>query len=167
MNDLDSFITYFYPQPTQSEAPDEVLDPFGYEVHPIAIRASEILQSTLEEQISFDNDGQFFGVLVVRDGLGKIGYLSAFSGKMFDEWIVPGFVPPVSPNNEHGYVFCNALNEEKSVLDLWCGEILFDGVGDCVSPKLLQYANKNNLIPLAFAEFWWGKPTKQSVRHHG
>ncbi len=30
------------------------------------------------------------------------------------------------------------------------------GTGDCCAPKLLHYAAKNQLKPLAMAEFWWG-----------
>jgi len=36
-----------------------------------------------------------FGVLVVRDAGGRIGYLSAFSGMLAGEWCLPGFVPPI------------------------------------------------------------------------
>jgi len=36
-----------------------------------------------------------FGVLVVRDGDGQLGYLAAFSGILAGEWELPGFVPPV------------------------------------------------------------------------
>lgn len=40
------------------------------------------------------------------------------------------------------------------------------GAGDCAAPKLLQYAYKHNLEPLAMAEFWWGAPPKSAIRHH-
>ena len=40
------------------------------------------------------------------------------------------------------------------------------GAGDCAAPKLLQYAYKHNLKPLAMAEFWWGAPPKSAIRHH-
>ena len=40
------------------------------------------------------------------------------------------------------------------------------GAGDCCAPKLFQYAFLNNLAPIAMAEFWWGKPLKNSVRKH-
>ena len=35
-------------------------------------------------------------------------------------------------------------------------------------PKLLQYAYKHQLKPIAMAEFWWGRfSKKQKIRHHG
>lgn len=40
------------------------------------------------------------------------------------------------------------------------------GAGDCAAPKLLQYAFKNNLAPIAMAEFWWGAAPKSAVRQH-
>ncbi len=38
--------------------------------------------------------------------------------------------------------------------------------GDCAAPKLLQYAFKNGLTPIALAEFWWGKSSPSKVRKH-
>lgn len=39
--------------------------------------------------------------------------------------------------------------------------------GECSVPKLLQYAFKNKLKPLAMAEFWWGESPNSSIRKHG
>ena len=41
------------------------------------------------------------------------------------------------------------------------------GAGECAAPKLLQYAFKNGLRPIAMAEFWWGNSPKGEVRQHG
>lgn len=41
------------------------------------------------------------------------------------------------------------------------------GAGECAGPKLLQYAYKNQLVPVAMAEFWWGNSPKGEVRSHG
>ena len=41
------------------------------------------------------------------------------------------------------------------------------GAGDCVAPKLLQYAFLHDLKPIALAEFWWGKAPKLKLRRHG
>ncbi|MGL4448060.1 MAG: RluA family pseudouridine synthase, partial [Shewanella sp.] len=40
------------------------------------------------------------------------------------------------------------------------------GAGECAAPKLLQYAFKHRLKPLAMAEFWWGAPPKSAIRQH-
>lgn len=41
------------------------------------------------------------------------------------------------------------------------------GAGECAAPKLLQYAYRKGLKPLAMAEFWWGESPKGEVRQHG
>lgn len=41
------------------------------------------------------------------------------------------------------------------------------GTGECCAPKLLHYANRNNLKPIQLVEFWYGDSPKGEVRHHG
>jgi tRNA pseudouridine32 synthase/23S rRNA pseudouridine746 synthase len=41
------------------------------------------------------------------------------------------------------------------------------GAGDCAAPKLIAYACRSNLKPLALAEFWWGRGSAGGERHHG
>jgi len=41
------------------------------------------------------------------------------------------------------------------------------GAGECAGPKLLDFAYKNKLKPIAMAEFWWGNPPPSEVRTHG
>lgn len=77
--------------------------PFHYVPHPWAVQASEDLQDYLtqskEMQSYFDtiknNEGKMFGVLVVQQSDGKIGYLAAFSGKLEQSNLHDFFVPPV------------------------------------------------------------------------
>lgn len=63
------------------------------------------------------------------------------------------------------YAFLNAANTLKSI-----GEIFNNnppaGAGECAAPKLLHYAFKNNLKPIAMAEFWWGQSPKSEIRKH-
>ena len=40
------------------------------------------------------------------------------------------------------------------------------GAGECAAPKLLQYAFKTDLLPIALAEFWWGAEPKSAIRKH-
>src|SRR5690606_26512210 len=60
------------------------------------------------------------------------------------------------------YVFLNRFGEEKSI-----GEIFNNnppaGAGECAAPKLLHYAFKNKLNPIAMAEFWWGQSPASEV----
>lgn len=40
------------------------------------------------------------------------------------------------------------------------------GAGDCAAPKMLQYAYRHQLTPIAMAEFWWGGAPKSAIRQH-
>lgn len=67
------------------------------------------------------------------------------------------------------YTFLNSKNEEKSLLEIFKNSLHNHppaGAGECCAPKLFQYAFKNNLEPIALAEFWWGAPPKSEVRLH-
>ena len=85
--------------------PERFTFPFYYEPHPLASIAAAELQHYLETLTGLDHNfgfdeqqgaiGKMFGVLVVRDKVGKVGYLSAFSGKLADSNDHPKFVPPV------------------------------------------------------------------------
>jgi len=96
-----STIQYFFEQPLPSEIPRSCRNPFDNDPHPLAIKAGKELQQQLTDNpfLSthlFDrHNGKMFGVLVVEDNDGRIGYLSSFSGMLNKQWIVPGFVPPV------------------------------------------------------------------------
>ncbi|MEF1230421.1 pseudouridine synthase, partial [Vibrio fortis] len=65
------------------------------------------------------------------------------------------------------YHFLNANNQTKSLLELLNGKEALEGSGDCCLPKLLNFAFKHNLKPLALAEFWWGRQPRQEIRQHG
>lgn len=101
-------ITYF--TPTQLEGitvPEKFTFPFYYEPHALTKIAASQLQQYLGTQTDFKHNfgiikgqeglviGKMFGVLVVQDAVGELGYLSAFSGKLADSNHLPGFVPPV------------------------------------------------------------------------
>ena len=87
--------------------PKKFTFPFYYEPHPIAIRAAEQLQEHLINQKDWVHNfgvnpemtghiiGKMFGVLVVKNKQGELGYLSAFSGKIANGNHHKGFVPPV------------------------------------------------------------------------
>lgn len=68
------------------------------------------------------------------------------------------------------YKVCNARGETRTLLDLFAeetGQLPPAGAGDCCAPKLLQYAYKHGLQPLAIAEFWWGPPSYDYLRQPG
>ncbi|MDH3327310.1 MAG: RluA family pseudouridine synthase [Gammaproteobacteria bacterium] len=160
-----------------SELPEQFGSPFGNDVHPLAVLASHQLQKILDSNSDltqyFDKNkcGNMFGVLVIKDMCGRVGFLSAFSGDLSNEIETAVFVPPIATYVEcagvDGSILFNILGEEKKISSFFQATISFKGVGECVAPKLLQYAIKNNLVPLALAEFWWGESPADEVRHHG
>ena len=64
----------------------------------------------------------------------------------------------------------NAEGVERDLCDLFAPTVQHTppaGAGECAAPKLLQYAFKQGLRPIAMAEFWWGASPKGEVRQHG
>ncbi len=88
------------------ELPAKFTFPFYYSPHPIALEAVRRLQLRLTTE-DFHHDfginsidrkgpiGKMFGVLVVENQAGQLGYISAFSGKLGNSNQHEGFVPPV------------------------------------------------------------------------
>ncbi|MFT5852740.1 MAG: tRNA pseudouridine32 synthase/23S rRNA pseudouridine746 synthase [Colwellia sp.] len=67
------------------------------------------------------------------------------------------------------YRFLNSAAIEKNLTELFLNtpyKVPPAGAGDCAAPKLLQYAFKYGLTPLAMAEFWWGQAPKSEIRQH-
>ena len=87
--------------------PEKFTFPFYYEPHLLAKIATLEVQEYLENQTDFEYNfglknssnvlavGKMFGVLVVKNEHNKIGYLTAFSGKLADKSLPEIFVPPV------------------------------------------------------------------------
>ena len=63
------------------------------------------------------------------------------------------------------YAFLNQYQEVKSLAAIFEGNPPA-GAGECAAPKLLHYAFKHQLKPIAMAEFWWGKSPKGEMRKH-
>ncbi len=287
------------------EAPQRFNNPFYYSPHALCVMAADEVRAMLTRDSAVAADaakGKMFGVLVVRDGGGELGYLAAFSGLLAGRNNVDGFVPPVfdlqSPtgyfkqeeagitalNRKIKEIECgdeymaaiaavseakremeqqlaamreemrlgkqrrnelratgsltageeaalvresqfqkaelkrtmarwqqliaeseaavapfkesvaamkeerkrrsaalqrwlfeqfevlNANGKEKSLLDIFAeysGIIPPGGAGECAAPKLLQYAYRNSLTPIAVAEFWVGESPHGEVRRDG
>lgn len=87
--------------------PEKFTFPFYYEPHELSKIASAELQDYLNTQTDWEHNfgliegqkglviGKMFGVLVVQNQAGEIGYLAAFSGKLADSNEHQHFVPPV------------------------------------------------------------------------
>ena len=67
------------------------------------------------------------------------------------------------------YKLVNARGEEKSVYDIFKERGLTPpgGTGDCAAPKLLNYAFRNDMRPVAMGEFWYGQSPSREVRQQG
>ena len=302
----------------QYALPTRFTFPFYYQPHPLCIVAAQELQQHLQQQNEWQHNfglgddphliiGKMFGVLLVQNNQGEIGYLAAFSGKLAEQNHIEGFVPPVfdllakdsfflkqqvninqlnqqieeleqqpelallkqqlekeihardlhiaqqratmveqrrlrkiqrteaqtslsstefallqhelnqqsivdklqlkALTNEwdakvsqaqqaldainkqlislklqrkhasatlqqeifEQYQFLNQQGESKSLRDIFNGTALRTppaGAGECAAPKLLHYAFKHQLKPLAMAEFWWGASPKSEIRQH-
>ena len=78
-------------------APARMPSPFG-EAHPLARHAAQLLRRQLDaglaRELGLAADGKMFGVLVVADREGRLGFLKAFSGMVRGSWLLDGFVPP-------------------------------------------------------------------------
>ena len=85
--------------------PEKFTFPFFYETHPLCEIAAREVQDYLLNQSDFEHNfglndiedaiGKMFGVLVVENSFGEIGYLAAFSGKIANSNTHNFFVPPV------------------------------------------------------------------------
>lgn len=89
------------------ELPDAFTYPFFYEPHQLSMLAAEQVQHYLAAQKDFQHNfglqedmpglviGKMFGVLVVEDQEGKLGFLAAVSGKLAGTNQNQYFVPPI------------------------------------------------------------------------
>lgn len=100
-----NYFTNFKKSIKEISLPKKFTFPFYYDPHILAEIASEELQDYLNNQkeinhsFGFDKNtheiGKMFGVLVVQNSKGEIGYLSAYSGNIVNQALLQRFVPPI------------------------------------------------------------------------
>lgn len=133
-------------------------------------------------------EGKMMGVLLAQSPEGGVCRLYAFSGLAGGKGLIEGFVPPIfdcssvdinSPSKERSqelqrwlfsqYTVFNAKGESSTILDIFAqrGLVPPGGTGDCAGPKLLNFAFRNGMKPLAMGEFWYGRSPLGEVRRHG
>jgi tRNA pseudouridine32 synthase/23S rRNA pseudouridine746 synthase len=95
--------------------------PFHYEPHALARMAAAQLQNFITAQNWFAADnaqqdvGKMFGVLVVQDTAGNLGFIAAFSGKLVNSNLHSGFVPPLYDMlDEQGYFITESKKLEAT-----------------------------------------------------
>jgi tRNA pseudouridine32 synthase/23S rRNA pseudouridine746 synthase len=127
--------TYFKAPTDEYELPTRFTFPFYYDPHPLSVVAAKELQEHLETQTDWEHNfgiheetaglriGKMFGVLVVRNKNGELGYLSSFSGKLAESNHHPKFVPPVfdmlteDSFFNQGMKILNPMNRQIEVLE--------------------------------------------------
>ncbi|WP_439584715.1 pseudouridylate synthase [Dyadobacter bucti] len=68
------------------------------------------------------------------------------------------------------YHFLNQTGDRRSLREIFADAAYKNppaGAGECAAPKLLQYAFRHKMKPLALAEFWWGLSPKSDFWKHG
>lgn len=87
--------------------PKQFTFPFYYTPHPLCVNAADEVKDYLNTQTDFEHNfgldesktslkiGKMFGVMIVENSEGQLGYITAFSGKLAESNHLNGFVPPI------------------------------------------------------------------------
>ena len=65
------------------------------------------------------------------------------------------------------YNISNFRGETMPLNDIFIGNGIPTGTGDCCAPKLLNEAARRRFIPKGLLEFYWGKENPSKTRQHG
>lgn len=135
MNTSVPYFHRFRKEVQNLEKPERFTFPFCYEPDPLSLQAATELQLYLSKQQDFTHNfgivenmegspiGKMFGVMVVEDTNGNLGYLAACSGKLAGTNNHKHFVPPIFDMlNPEGFFLkqeaqINLLNREIEKLE--------------------------------------------------
>ncbi|MEY8216467.1 MAG: RluA family pseudouridine synthase [Colwellia sp.] len=98
---ISSYLSAFVSDISHYSLPRKFTYPFCYQAHPLALTASEELQQKLKNfhPVESEQQGRMYGVLIVKDTQGKLGYLAALSGNANESSAAEGcainFVPAI------------------------------------------------------------------------
>ena len=103
---MNTWVTRLDPQAALADVADSFMSPFAARgPSALARRAAAVMQAELRdgviapglptEALFAPEGGKMFGVLVVAEPGGGIGFLRSFSGMLAGRWEVAGFVPPL------------------------------------------------------------------------
>ena len=103
----DSYFTPFEESLANYSIPESFTFPFYYEPHPLSLLAVKKLQEYIQTEIEAglspeskifgdkNKTGKMLGVLVVKNEIGEVGFISAFSGQLGGQNNWQKFIPPV------------------------------------------------------------------------
>lgn len=145
MSSQESHFTSFKHFIDAYDLPERFTFPFYYQPHPLCELAVKELQHHLETQTDWQHNfgltgdketaiGKMFGVLLVQNKQGEIGYLAAFSGKVAECNHLAHFVPPVFDMLEEGSFFRKGQDELSDLSE----QIQYLGT----NPKIAEYEAK-------------------------
>ena len=131
----DSYFTPFKESLANYSIPESFTFPFYYEPHPLSLLAVKKLQQYIDAKVEDgqspeskilggkNRTGKMFGVLVVENEDGDVGFISAFSGQLGGQNTWKKFIPPVfDPLGENDFFLkseaeINELSQEIEKLE--------------------------------------------------
>lgn len=108
----------FHPLHTDIERPERFTYPFNYTPHPLCLLAAGELQRYIGSNGQWRDEvekGKMFGVLVVTDATGDLGFLAAYSGLLAGRNDLPYFVPSVYDSQQPDGYFKTHEREISSI----------------------------------------------------
>ncbi len=169
---LSNYLFILENLPAEICIPDKIDFPFFYAPQSLAKTAALEVQKELETK-NFNHDfgidnkerngaiGKMFGVLVVRNKKGQLGYLKAFSGKLGNSNFQDGYVPPVFDILEEDGFF----KKEEAILNQL--NKLIDDIEKSKDYFFLKEENKEREIQylIELSDFRFFLKVKKKERH--
>jgi tRNA pseudouridine32 synthase/23S rRNA pseudouridine746 synthase len=168
MNNRQTCFTSFKHDIKNHDLPERFTFPFCYKPHPLCLLAAQELQQQLSDntnyQQEFSHTGKMFGVLLVENFQGEVGYLSAFSGKLNLTENIISFVPSVF-NVEEETTLCvkevNIINSLNSELDTLLANPLLDKYQQALE---LKFTQQDKQFELHRNKMAWNKKIRKEKR---
>lgn len=108
-----------------ADLPRQFTYPFCYTPHPLVQWAAKSVADIYRPKFGNKNFGKMFGILLVRNETGEIGYLAAYSGEMkdYNNFFVPPIVDYLNPDgyfkihNDKIVALNNTISEKENSIE--------------------------------------------------